>query len=231
MNRMTFRVLTYAAITAAVVGGMSSCFAFQDDRTRTVGYGVPEAVRTLVIEGGTGDIRVVGGGTGVQVTERQTYRSTPPATTHSTVGDTLTLGYTCPDGDCGVGYEVEVPAGTEVRVKDGTGDVHLSGLSGRVEAKSGTGSIEAKRMSGTEVSLSTSTGDVSAVFTARPETLAATSSTGSITVKVPDQDQDPYAVAAKTDTGKTTVTVGQRAGAKHRITAQTDTGDVTVTGV
>ncbi|WP_197085037.1 DUF4097 family beta strand repeat-containing protein [Saccharothrix sp. ST-888] len=226
---MTFRVLTYAAITAAVVGGMSSCFALQDDRTRTVGYGVSETVRTLVIEGGTGDIRVIGGGTGVQVTERQTYRSTPPATTHSTAGGTLTLGYTCPDGDCGVGYEVAVPAGTEVRVKDGTGDVHLSGLSGRVEAKSGTGSIEARRMSGAEVSLSTSTGDVSAVFTAQPETLAATTSTGSITVKVPGRD--PYAVAAKTDTGKSSVTVSQQSDAKRRITATTDTGDVTVTGV
>ncbi|GAA2230772.1 DUF4097 family beta strand repeat-containing protein [Kitasatospora sp. NPDC001175] len=224
MNRVSFRVLAYTAITVAIVGGMSGCF--QDDQTRTVGYEVPETVNSLVIEGGTGDIRVVGGGTGVRVTEHQTYRSTAPAAEHSTSAGTLTLSYKCPDGDCGIGYEVEVPAGTRVRVKDGTGNVHLSGLSGEVEAQTGTGGIDAKRMSSDRASLSTSTGDVSTVFTTQPHTLKATTSTGNVTVKVPTGD--PYAVTATSDTGTVDQRIAQQPGAAHSIVATTNTGDVRI---
>ncbi|MGK4581341.1 DUF4097 family beta strand repeat-containing protein [Kitasatospora sp. HPMI-4] len=225
---MSFRVLTRIAVTAAVVGGMSGCFSFlDDDQTKDVSYEVPGTVRTLVIEGATGDIRVVGGGTGVQVTEHQKYHSTAPAAVHSTAGGTLTLDYKCPDGDCSVGYEVNVPAGTVVRVSDGTGDVHLSGLTAEVKAETGTGNVEAKRMSATSVDLSSSTGDVSADFVAQPETVKATTSTGSVTVKVPSGD--PYTVTAGADTGNVRQTVSQQPGARRTITAHSNTGDVTVT--
>ncbi|MDH6124313.1 DUF4097 family beta strand repeat-containing protein [Kitasatospora sp. GP82] len=219
------RLLTYTAITVVVVGGMSGCFP-DDDKTKSVSYGISDPVQTLVIEGSTGDIRVTGGGSGVQVVEHQTYRSKPPAAVHSTAGGTLTLSYKCPDGNCGVGYEVEVPAGTVVRVSDDTGAVRLTGLSGQIEARSDTGSIEATRLSAASVDLRTSTGGVTASFETQPETVKATTDTGSVRVKVPAGD--PYTVAARADTGSVNVAVSQQPGARRTITASTSTGNVTV---
>jgi hypothetical protein len=227
MQRMLVGVASRIAVTAFVLGGMSGCLF--DDRQRVVGYGVSEAVRTLVVQGDTGDIRIKGGGSAVRVTEYRTYRDAEPAATHTTVDGTLTLAYTCPDGHCGVGYEVEVPAGTVVRVANGTGAVTLTGLNAEVEARIGTGSVTARGLGSPTARLETETGDVSVSFAGQPSAVQALSQTGSVRVEVPHGT--PYAVDAKTRTGDVKVTLARQDAADHRITARTETGSVTVTGV
>ncbi|MEV4611714.1 DUF4097 family beta strand repeat-containing protein [Kitasatospora sp. NPDC049258] len=221
------RVLSYAVITALVVLGMSGCFIGEDEH-RDVAYGVAEPVRVLVIEGHTGDIRVVGGADGVRVTEHLSYRDQAPAATHTVADGTLTLGYRCPDGDCGVGYEVRVPAGTQVRVVNSTGGVRLSGLTAAVDAATSTGSIEAEALAGAVVRLSTDTGDVAVDFAAGPTGVQVKSDTGSVSVKVPRGEE--YAVTAATGTGSVHVSVPRRDAAPRTITAHTGTGDITVAG-
>ncbi|MEU9134230.1 DUF4097 family beta strand repeat-containing protein [Kitasatospora sp. NPDC048540] len=219
------RALLYGVVTAAVVGGMSGCFLGEDEH-RDVAYSVVEPVRVLVIEGNTGDIRVVGGAGGVQVTEHHTYRDGEPEATHAVADGTLTLGYHCPDDGCGVGYEVRVPAGTEVRVVNSTGGVRLAGLTAAVDAETSTGSIEAEALAGAHVRLSTDTGDVRAQFGADPTGVELRSDTGSVSVKVPGGEE--YAVDAGTGTGSVHVSVPRRDAAPRTITAHTGTGDVTV---
>ncbi|MFJ1703188.1 DUF4097 family beta strand repeat-containing protein [Kitasatospora sp. NPDC088346] len=219
------RPLPYAAITAVVVLGMSGCFLDQDEH-RDVAYSVTEPVRVLVIEGRTGDIRVVGGGDGVRVTEHLSYRDQEPEATHTVADGTLTLGYRCPQDGCGVGYEVRVPAGTEVRVATSTGGVRLSGLTAAVDAATSTGSIEADGLAGAAVRLTTGTGDVAVDFAAGPTGVQVRSDTGSVSVRVPGREE--YAVTAGTDTGRVSVSVPRRDDAPRTITARTGTGDVTV---
>ncbi|MCX5212340.1 DUF4097 domain-containing protein [Kitasatospora sp. NBC_00240] len=224
-RRVLVRVGSKLAITAAVVGGMSGCL-IDDDQERVVVYGVADPVRTLVVQGHTGDIRVTGGGTAVRVTERRTYRGAEPVTTRTTADGTLTLGYRCPDGDCGVGYDIEVPAGTALRVENETGSVALSGLGAEVDVRTGTGDVTASALASRTVRLEARTGGVSVSFSTGPESVRATTRTGDVRVQVPAEGS--YAVETATRTGDVKVGVAGDDAAARRITARTETGDVTV---
>ncbi|WP_371497597.1 DUF4097 domain-containing protein [Kitasatospora sp. NBC_00374] len=219
------RALAYGVVTAVVVGGMSGCF-LSDEERRDVEYPVEGQVRLLVIEGSTGDIKVTGGGDAVRVTEQQMYTKRAPETMHALADGTLTLRYRCPDGKCGVGYEVQVPAGTEVRVRSSTGGVRLAGLTAGVDAESGTGSISAERLGSATARLVTETGDVGATFTTSPSNVQARTDTGSVSVHVPRGEE--YAVTAATDTGSVSVSLPRRDSASRSIAAKTGTGDVTL---
>ncbi|MEW1906895.1 DUF4097 family beta strand repeat-containing protein [Kitasatospora sp. NPDC085895] len=226
MNRPLAKVLLYTAVTALTGAALVGCLA--EDHRRDVGYRVTEQVRTLVIEGETGDVEVTGGATGIEVTEQQTYRGSAPEASHTVADGTLTLSYRCPDGDCGVGYKVRVPAGTVVKVHDSTGSIRLTGLSGEVEARTGTGGITAA-LSSPVVRLAAETGDVAVSLDGGVRRVEAVSSTGDVRVRVPGGR--PYAVDSASDTGAVKVSVDRSAGAGSTITARTETGDVTVEGV
>lgn len=220
------RVLGAAAITGVVLIGMSGCLP-GDDRRRDVGYGVDEPVRVLVVEGRTGGVTIRGGGEAVKVVERQSYQGAPPRSSHEVSDGTLTLRYDC--DDCGIGYEVDVPAGTRVRVGSETGGVRLSGLAAEVEVKAGTGGVEASGLTSPVVRLSTVTGGIEASFTTSPSTVEARARTGGVRVRVPAGEE--YAVDASAGTGGVSVEVPRRPGAARSITARTETGGVTVGGV
>ncbi|WP_441245614.1 DUF4097 family beta strand repeat-containing protein [Kitasatospora sp. McL0602] len=232
MNRQLNRVLGATAITAAVMFGMSGCFGSFgsfDQQTEDVSYGVGETVKTLVVHSDTGDIRVTGGGTAVQVTEHRSYQDQRPEATHATAADgTLTLGYRCPDHSCSIGYDVQVPAGTVVRVVTDTGSVQLKGLAAEVSAKTGTGSVRATGLASSTAQLTAETGSVEATFTGDPSDVRAGSQTGDVRLHV--QGAAAYEVHAKAQTGNVNVGVRQQAGAGRSITATTETGDVTVDG-
>ncbi|MCX4748452.1 DUF4097 domain-containing protein [Kitasatospora sp. NBC_01287] len=223
-NRLA-RVLGYTAITGFVAVGMAGCFWSGAQQHKDVGYAIDQPVRTLVIQGRTGNIRVVGAGSAVRVSEHQDYQHQQPVSTHTVADGTLTLTYSCPD-DCGIDYQVDVPAGTAVRISAGTGDVHLSGLSAEVRAATGTGQVEALGLTSGTATLTSDTGDVSATFTTAPGSLTATTATGNVKVVLPNGG---YAVTAEADTGSVKVTVPQDAASGHAIDARSSTGDVTVT--
>ncbi len=230
MNQSLFRVIAAVGVTTGVVFGMSGCFYDDQNEHQDVSYGVGEPVHTLVVKADTGDIRVTGGGTAVQVTEHQSYQDKVPAATHGVAADgTLTLTYSCPDHNCAVGYDVKVPAGTVVRAATDTGSVQLGGLSAEVEARTQTGTVQATGISGPKVRLTTETGSVTAAFAGVPTALTATTQTGSILLQVPKNAA--YVVDASAQTGSTTVGVPQDSRSTRTISASAQTGSVTVTGV
>jgi hypothetical protein len=223
MNQRLTGLLAKTVITAAVAFGMSGCF-LDGEQHLDASYTVDQPVHTLVIKDSTGDVRVVGGGTGVSVTEHQNYRGTAPNITHTTADGTLTLTYDC--HDCGVGYEVRVPTDTVVRVTASTGSVYLVGLTGDVRAGTSTGNVKGERLGTGRADLRTQTGDVSVSFAGAPAAVDAHTETGSVRVTVPGSDS--YAVDATAQTGKVKVTVPQQNPGGRIITAQAQTGDVTV---
>jgi hypothetical protein len=223
-RRATARLLSVVALFALAAAGLSGCGWLDSDHFRTVRYGVSAPVHTLVVKGHTGDVRVTGGGSTVSVTEKQSYRDSPPHTTHDVAGGTLTLTYDCQD--CGVGYEVHVPADTVVTVTEDTGDVSLAGLSGAVEASTQTGDVTATGLSARQARLTAETGDVRAEFGATPTSVYATAQTGDVGVTVPQGTS--YTVRADAATGDVRVGVARADDGAHSITASAQTGDVTV---
>ncbi|MGW6914427.1 DUF4097 family beta strand repeat-containing protein [Kitasatospora sp. NPDC054939] len=220
------RVLGALAITGTVLLGTAACVGEDADQEKVDRYGVSEAVSALVVEGRTGPVVVKAGGD-VQVVEKKTYKGEAPKTTHAVKDGTLTLTY--PDcKDCGVAYEVTVPAGTKVAVKTGTGDVKLVGLAGEVAVKTGTGVVEGTDLGSQKAEVTTGTGGINVAFKASPVSVVAKAETGDVQVKVPSGES--YKVDANAATGGEKVDVPRNDGSSRSISARAETGRVTVTG-
>ncbi len=127
----------------------------------------------MVVISHVGNITVTGGsGPSVSVTQQATYSKTPPVTTRTISGKTLTVTYTCPSElVCAVAYVLEVPRDVTVQAQAGAGAIRLAGLAGNVTAKARVGLIDGTGLSGASVSLTTDGGGITASFTAAPGTL------------------------------------------------------------
>jgi hypothetical protein len=236
-----------AALTGAAVLAVSGCFADagQQLQHRARTYPVSLPVHTLVVSNRVGDVQVTGGAGRVSVTERIRYRHQVPQTRHAVRGGTLTLTGTCPVSQtCDVEYHVRVPPGTTVRIDDRVGNIRLTALTGQVTAHTGAGGValrslsgavhvreNAGSISGSDMSSATSTmntnvGSIDVSFSAAPATVAASTSIGSISLRLPRGVQ--YAVHASVGVGSIHVTVPRAAGSAHSITAHTQTGSVTI---
>jgi hypothetical protein len=214
------------ALTIVVAVAAAGCDTLSAQHRRTDSYSVTTPVRQIDIEVGAGTVTVTPGGSGIEVTEHQSYRGRAIKASHASSDGTLTLRYTCPSGDCGMDYDVRMPAATALRINDDTGDVKLSGLSGAVYVHDGTGDVDVSGLASGQVQLSDDTGDIVGHFTGAPARLSATADTGDVHLLVPAGTS--YAVSAKAALGQAHVTVPVLAGASHSITARSDTGDVAI---
>jgi hypothetical protein len=237
-----------AALSACVaVVAVSGCYVDAgqqlQDRART--YPVSAAVRTLVISNRVGDVQVTGGAGGVSVTERIRFRHQLPQTTHAVRAGTLTLTGDCPISQtCDIEYHVRVSPGTTVRIDDRVGNIRLTALTGQVTARTGAGGIALRSLSGAvqvrenagsisgvdmvsaTSTLNTNVGGIDVSFSAAPAAVAAATSIGSISLRLPGGVA--YAVDARATVGSIHVTVRRAAGSAHRITARTETGSITI---
>ena len=146
----------------------------------TARYQITAPVSTVVIVSHVGNVTVTGGsGPGVSVTQRVYYSKTPPTTTRTVSGKTLTVTYDCRTQlVCGVAYTLAVPRSVAVRVTAGAGSVRLTGLAGSVTAKADVGLINATGLTSASVSLTTRVGGISASFTAAPTAVQASANVG-----------------------------------------------------
>jgi hypothetical protein len=195
--------------------------------TRT--YQVSSPVSTVVVADHAGNVTVTGGsGPGVSLTEQVLYSKTPPVTTRTVSGGTLTVTYTCPTQVvCGVTYTLVVPRSVALQVTDGAGAIRLGGLAGSVTAKASAGFIDATGLTGASASLTTDVGAITASFAAAPATVQAQARVGAITLRVPGGAS--YKVTANAHVGKATIGITQSSSSGHVITATADVGAITIT--
>jgi hypothetical protein len=241
------RTAALAALTGCVAAlAVSGCHAdIGQLQHRMRSYAISSPVHTLVIDDRVGDVHVTAGAGRVSVTERISYRHQLPATTHAVRAGTLTLTGTCPvHQPCDVEYHVRVPPATTVRIEDRVGNIRLAALTGQATAHTNAGgialgslsgavrvsdhagSISGSDMSSATAALSTNVGSIDVSFSAAPDTVAATTSVGSISLRLPRGVE--YAIHASTTVGSTKVTVPQSSNSAHSITARTQTGSVTI---
>ncbi|WP_033214056.1 hypothetical protein [Kitasatospora phosalacinea] len=217
------RLVGAVAVVGLLAGGAVGCGPW-DDRKKTVSYEVPGRVTELRVDGEVGGIEVTAGDGPVRVVEKRNWQDEEPQATHVLADGVLELTYSC--SRCGVGYEVRVPAGTVLRLKETTGGIRVRGLSGDVTAEAVTGGVEATGLRSANVVLKAETGGVSARFAAAPTRVELRTETGGVELTVPPGEA--YEVDAHASTGGTEVSVPSQAGAARTLVARANTGGVKV---
>lgn len=211
-----------------------------------------DGVRSLLVEDAS-DVALTGAPAGapLQVVAHVTEGLSSPGTSAERDGDgTLRLSASCPGffgGQCGVDYEIRIPAGTVVQVQAGAGDVvaeqldssepiELHSSAGDVTAidvaapsiklSSSAGDVEARDLSADRIELESSAGDVVASLRTPAEQLLADSSAGDVELLVPDS---VYRIDASSSAGDVeTSGVSTDPGSPRTITAHSSAGDVRV---
>jgi hypothetical protein len=216
-----------AAATTGAAATASPHLSVPGTHESTTVYRISSPVSTLVVMSHVGDVTVIGGGSATLVTQQAAYSSTPPVTSRTINGRTLTVMYKCrAQLVCGVAYIIQVPRDVAVRATADAGSIRITGLAGNVTAKADVGYITGTGLAGEIVSLTTDVGGISATFTAAPATIEALTRLGAVTLRVPGSAF--YKVSVRDHLGKVTVSVPQRSSAPHAITADTDVGAVLI---
>ncbi len=215
----------------AATASASPAVSIPGTHKATTAYQVSAPVSTVVVISHVGDIAVIGGsGSATSVTQQIVYSKSPPVTTRTIRGKTLTVSYTCRTQlACGVSYVIQVPRDATVQVTAGAGSIRLSGLAGRVTAKADVGLISATGLTSASADLTTGAGAISATFAAAPTAVRALARVGAITVRVPGSAS--YQVFMHAHVGKATVSVPQSSSAARDITASTDLGTIVIGAV
>ena len=183
------------------------------EKTKTSTHVVKQPVRAIVIDVDVGDVRLVRGGSSVEVRETVEYALNKPTVERSVQDGVLTIKSEC-DGvwlfDCGTDLRVEVPAGVVLQVQTDVGNVKTVGLDSR------------------DVRVKTDVGDVDLDLTGDVDHVEARTDVGDIDVAVPDA---AYSIDTSTDVGDEDVRgVVQDDRAARTIVAGTDVGDVDIHG-
>lgn len=246
--RSLFRLSFFSGCLIVLGAATAGCSDFGPRSTISATYQVTQMVTQVVVRDAAGNVHVAtrSGGDGISVTEARSFRGSPPASTHSVSGGTLTLTYTCPSSDCGIDYTVTVPADLPVTVDASAGDVTLTGLSGAVQVQADAGAVALTDLSGPvrvradageirgtglgsrQATLTDSAGSVTLAFTAAPTSLAVQAKAGDVKVTVPGSES--YAATATASAGQTRVTVPTSPGSSHVIRAASDAGNVSILG-
>ncbi len=232
MNRP--RILL-AASAIAVSLGSAACIQVDEGETRRFEkvYSVSGPV-TLDIQNGSGDVHVRASGDGrVRVQgevrfsqfllatgsrRRADEIAEKPPITQS--GDLLRI--VRPDasgsGTARINYTIEVPAKTEVRIRNGSGDVVLEGIDGPLNIDTGSADVQVGRIH-QRVDISVGSGDISARDI--DGELSATARSGDVTV-------DSVAGDIRVETTSGDIRIGRPG---HKVSARANSGEVEIDGV
>ncbi|MCX4691030.1 DUF4097 family beta strand repeat-containing protein [Streptomyces sp. NBC_01408] len=238
--------LTRTAAAALGAGLLLSGCSLTDGpkRTASADATVSEAVTAVELtEARAGSIEVVPG-TGPGVTVRRTvhYRGdTEPTPGQQVSGGVLTFTDGCSD-TCFIDYRLEVPASAEVRLGNSSGKITVAGVaaadltseSGAVEVdriagplkiRTSSGAITATGLAGPSADIRSDSGDTRLDFAQAPASVAAESSSGDVTLKVPAA---AYRVAVSTTSGAREVSLPTDPAAASALSAKTTSGDVRI---
>ena len=220
-----------------------------EERTERVTIGDP-GMRVLDVASDSGSIEIVGADvTSVHIRAHISDGMAATQFRHQVVGDRLEVRVRCrgplSNPWCNARLRIVVPRGMEVRVRADDDHVTVRGLTGRVDAQSSNGTVEAEALSGQtllhssngsvrasrmrsgSVEADTDNGSVHLEFERPPSSAVARSSNGSVEVAVPRGDE-AYAVDVHSDNGGTDNLVRTDSTSPRRIVASSDNGSVIV---
>jgi hypothetical protein len=238
---ITLRVVGAVVATVAVLS-VAWSLATGAARARSSESFDVASISAVHVEASAGEVtfeRATGDRVEVEMRSESTWRR--PELTRQVDGDTLRLRADCPSwarhgwgppwwgrwGGCKVHLHIAVPDGVAVDVRNNAGRVRVDGIDGDVSAHLEAGEIVLSDVRSQVVDLSTDAGRVSADFADAPQQVTATTSTGAIEIRVPD-DGTAYAVDASSEVGPERVQVPEDSASSHRVSARTQVGAVIV---
>ncbi|GIE85414.1 hypothetical protein [Actinoplanes regularis] len=223
MNPVRF---TIPALLTAMLLPLTACE--DQKRTETRSYDLSSAVTAMAVHsfGGRITVTAAAGGT-IHVTETLRYTGARPAPEYRLDAGQLTFTSGCQghQGDCGVDYRIEVPAGVHTTMDSAGGAIAVDGLAGRLDLSSGGGTIDATRIASASLTARTGGGASVLDFAVPPGAVRTDSAGGDVTVRLP---AERYAVDARSDGGDTRIEVTVDPAASHRIDVRAGGGDILV---
>lgn len=195
-------------------------------------YTIDDTVHTISFRGRAGGVKVHAKDGPISVTERASFTTSKPVTSHDVSGGTLELREEgCPDrpadGPCQVEWDITAPAGTVLDMQTNAGGIEVNGMSGQVTASSDSGGVEGHELSSGRVHAKADSGGVELDFTRAPDDVDAETDSGGVTVTVPGGTS--YAVQASSDAGGKTIDVQEDPASAHKIKAKSGAGGVEIT--
>src|SRR5690606_7706281 len=144
-------------------------------------------------------------------------------------GGTLRVASRCPGltfDRCDIDYELVVPADVPVRADVDSGDVTVSGVSGRLDLHADSGDVTATDLMSTEVNATTYSGDVELGFGRAPTRVQAAAVSGDVNVRAPKGTRSRVEATTGSVSRVVGVVVDPESG--YRIIVTTSSGDVEV---
>jgi hypothetical protein len=164
----------------------------------------------------------------IHVVSQGVYAFRIPKVKSTSTASILTIEGSCPLSGvaiCSQTITVQVPASFTITASSAGGDVRATGLTGRLTLSSSSGDVAATDLGSTDVTATSSGGDVELRFATVPQRVEAGSSAGDVDLRLPDS---VYAVSAQTSAGDTHVTVPTDPRSTRTIHAHSSAGDVAV---
>lgn len=149
-------------------------------------------------------------------------------------------------GVCGFDFQVVLPADRPTSINDGSGDITLRGLSGRLSASNGSGNMNGSALSGpvsledgsgdivvggltsADVTASDNSGNITLTFTKVPDRVHVSDGSGDVRLVLP-RGKTLYRVSATASSGNRVVTVLTSSASRHVIKVTDGSGNVSVT--
>ncbi|WP_157032024.1 DUF4097 family beta strand repeat-containing protein [Kitasatospora cheerisanensis] len=210
-----------------------------------------QAIDRLDIDSGPAQVTVRAGGTDrVVVSERFAWALRKPTVSQRIDAGTLSISIGCPEArmlfSCTVALDIQVPATTTIKSRNGSGRTEILDISGSTSAETGSGQIELTRVSGAvwakggsgqiigtgltspEARLFSSSGQVTLQYDRPPTSVTARLASGNLVLQVPD-DGSQYRLDLSSDGGRQEIDPSlQNAASPRLLDIVTASGTVTM---
>ena len=231
--KVALRLVGAALVLVLVIGGGYSVATSFAHTEKQESFSVAaQGIDTIVLDVGVGDLRVrtAPGVTQIEVDVERRGSWRLPHFDSARDGGTLRLTGGCSGprmGNCATDVVVRAPEGLRLQVRAGVGAIRASGSYAQVQATASTGEVALTDLTSDRTTATSSVGTVLAVFARAPMEVQASSSTGEVTVVVPD-DGTTYAVRSQVGVGSTQISVPDDDASDRSIVASSSVGSVRV---
>ncbi|WP_432882356.1 DUF4097 family beta strand repeat-containing protein [Kribbella sp. CA-245084] len=210
-------VITGAAVTSSLIRGKLSYSYSAGFVPGAGGVRITADVPTQVLASVDGQVHVNVDGT---------YAVAKPDVKVSTAGGQLLVETRCPDVHCSVDLTVEVPASAAVQAKVETASANVVGVASPLNLTVSDGSADLVQVRSPRVSVDVQRGSATLSFDNPPDQVSATTSDGSLTLRVPRSAT--YAIDAVAAQGSTDLHVPNDPTATRHLYLRSSYGSITV---